>query len=386
VRRRSSLLVAVLAGCVGVALGIRPSKAGRYTLSVAGFSVASGFNQTAGRSSQTSGAPSNTLPARLSDQAFWKLITDVSEPDGTFRSDNLVSNEIRFQWVLPELMRTVRPGGVYLGVGPEQNFTYIAALRPKLAFILDVRRGNVDLHLMYKALFELAADRADFVSRLLSRKRPAGLTETSTAAEIFGAFAAEDPNEGFAAETLAAIRNNLVTVHHLPLTGADLERIQAIHHVFLLAGTKIQYSPYGSFGGTVQPTYGDLMAATDEAGQARSFLASEQAFIVVRDLERRNLIVPVVGNFAGPKTLHAIGGYVRRSGARVSMFYVSNVEEYLRQDGVWQTFCGNLASLPIDETSALVRAVRLDPLNPAVEGFATRVSLMATDVRDCTRQ
>jgi hypothetical protein len=66
----------------------------------------------------------------------------------------------------PELTRRVAPGGVYLGVGPEQNFTYIAAMRPRVAFILDLRRGNADLHLMYKALFELAADRADFVSRL----------------------------------------------------------------------------------------------------------------------------------------------------------------------------------------------------------------------------
>jgi hypothetical protein len=344
------------------ALGVRPAKAGRYRdVSVAGR-------------------------YRLSDQAFWKLVTDLSEPNGNFRSDNLVSNEIRFQWVLPELMRTVRPSGVYLGVGPEQNFTYIAALRPKVAFILDVRRGNVDLHLMYKALFELSADRADFVSRLLSRKRPAGLTTNSTAAEILAAFAAAEPNEGFAAETLAIIRNRLVTEHRFPLTGDDLARIESIHQVFLLAGTRIQYSPFGSFGGTVQPTYADLMAATDEAGQARSFLASEQAYAFVKDLQRRNLVVPVVGNFAGPKTLRAIANYVRRNGARVSAFYVSNVEEYLRQDGVWQAFCGNLASLPIDESSALIRAVRLDPLNPAVEGFATRLSRLATDVRECTRQ
>ena len=369
----AAVVLAVVAAAVSSAA--RPAEAGRYSST----SVASGF-------SQTSTAPVNTLPTRLSDQAFWKLVTDLSEPNGNFRSDNLVSNEIRYQWVLPELTRTVKPAGVYLGVGPEQNFTYIAALRPKLAFILDVRRGNVDLHLMYKALFELATDRADFVSRLLSRKRPAGLTVNSSAGEIFTAFAAVEPNEGFAAETLATIRNRLVTEHRLPLTGADLERIEMIHHVFLLAGTKIQYSPYGSFGGTVQPTFADLMGATDEAGQARSFLASEQAFALITDLEHRNLIVPVVGNFAGPKTLRAIGSYLRRNGAKVSTFYVSNVEEYLRQDGVWQAFCGNLASLPIDETSALVRAVRLDPLNPAVEGFATRSSRLAADVRECTRQ
>ncbi len=72
------------------------------------------------------------------------------------------------QRVVPDLTRTVKPGRVYMGVGPEQNFTYIAATRPAMAFIIDVRRGNLQLHLMYKALFELSTDRADFVSRLFS--------------------------------------------------------------------------------------------------------------------------------------------------------------------------------------------------------------------------
>ena len=72
--------------------------------------------------------------------------------------------------------KTARPARVYLGVGPEQNFTYIAALKPAMVFIVDVRRGNLQLHLMYKALFELSADRADFVARLFSKERPAGLT------------------------------------------------------------------------------------------------------------------------------------------------------------------------------------------------------------------
>ena len=99
------------------------------------------------------------LPTRLSDHEFWDLVTEFSEPNGTFRSDNLLSNEVRFQFVIPELVQIAKPGGVYLGVGPEQNFTYIAAIKPALAFIVDIRRGNLDLHLVYKALFELSSDR-----------------------------------------------------------------------------------------------------------------------------------------------------------------------------------------------------------------------------------
>lgn len=326
------------------------------------------------------------LPSRFGDEEYWKLLSDVSEQNGNFRSDNLVSNEIRFQDVIPALLRSTRPGGVYLGVGPEQNFTYIAALRPRLAFIVDLRRGNADLHLMYKALFELSADRAEFLSRLLSRRRPEGLSLASTAAELFSAFAAVEPNERYSNETLAAIRNQLVTEHRFPLTGDDLARIESIYKVFFLAGTKIQYSPFGSFGGTVQPTYAELMTATDAAGQTRSYLSSETAFRFVKDLERRNALIPVVGDFAGPKALRAIGRFAAQRSGAVSAFYVSNVEEYLRQDGVWLRFCANVASLPLASGSSFIRAVRATEPGSPSDGFVMRLDPIAPEVRGCRAQ
>src|SRR5262245_49156021 len=124
-------------------------------------------------------AHAQSIPAKLTDEEFWKLSAESSEPDGTFRSDNLLSNEIWFQYVLADLTKVSKPGRIYLGVGPEQNFTYIAATKPKMVFIIDIRRGNLDLQLMYKALFELSKDRAEFVSRLFSKKRPEGLTAQS---------------------------------------------------------------------------------------------------------------------------------------------------------------------------------------------------------------
>src|SRR6186713_999890 len=121
-----------------------------------------------------------TLPDRLTDQEFWRLSQDSSEPDGNFRSDNLVSNEIWLQYVIPDLLARSRQGSVYLGVGPEQNFTYIAALKPKMVFITDVRRGNLHMHLMYKALFELTNNRAEFIEMLFNKKKPASITSAST--------------------------------------------------------------------------------------------------------------------------------------------------------------------------------------------------------------
>src|SRR5437899_3977683 len=160
-----------------------------------------------------SGRTAPPVPAELTDQQFWRLSRDSSEEDGFFRSDNLLSNETSFQYVIPELLRTAKQGRVYMGVGPEQNFTYITALKPAMAVIIDIRHGNLDVHLMYKALFELSKDRSEFVSRLFSRKRAAGLTAKSTAREIFSAYLAAEGGKEIYDENLKAIVNHLKTKH-----------------------------------------------------------------------------------------------------------------------------------------------------------------------------
>ncbi len=99
---------------------------------------------------------------------------NLSEPGGTFISGNIISNEIEFQRVFPDVQKT-KPYGAYVGVGPEQNFTYITSFKPPMAFIVDIRRGNLLLHLAYKALIERSADRLDFLSGLFARKRPSGV-------------------------------------------------------------------------------------------------------------------------------------------------------------------------------------------------------------------
>ncbi len=327
----------------------------------------------------------DTLPARLSDAEFWQLISDISEPNGNFRSDNLLSNEIYFQQALPRLTQLTKPGRVYLGVGPEQNFTYAVALKPAMAFIVDIRRGNLDLHLMYKALFEISTDRADFVSRLFSRPRPAGLGASSSAREIFAALAAVRATESFYTQNLSDIRNLLVTRHKLAVSDGDLVGIEFVYRAFYTLGPGVRYSPIGLAGGTTQPTYAELMAATDEAGTARGFLASEAAFAFVKDLESRNLIVPVVGDFAGPKAIRAIGQYLKTRGALVSAFYLSNVEEYLVPDMVWREFCANVATLPLDNASTFIRSVRIDEPGMPGLGFKSVLKGMAETVRNCNR-
>ena len=326
------------------------------------------------------------LPDHLSDQEFWGLTHQLSEPDGTFRSDNLLSNEVWLQYVIPDLLALNRPGRVYMGVGPEQNFTYIAALKPAMAFIVDVRHGNLDLQLMYKALFEMSADRVDFVSRLFSRKRPAGLTKAASAVEIFDAYAREQPDDALFAQTLQAIVDRLQKTHGFTLDPQDVPGIKFVMGYFHDYGPELTYWVSGGFGGRGggfrnAPSYADLMVATDADGNMRSYLANEENFGVMKTLETKNLIVPVVGNFAGPKAIRAVGTWIRQHNGIVSAFYLSNVEQYLNMDGIWSDFCSNAATLPIDDGSQFIRAYR----GPGFGGWSLSqgISPMAADLKSC---
>jgi hypothetical protein len=325
----------------------------------------------------------DTLPAQLSDEEFWKLSVEFSEPDGNFRSDNLLSNESYFQYVIPQLNELVKAGSVYMGVGPEQNFTYIAALRPKMVFIVDIRRGNLDLQLMYKALFEMSKNRAEFAARLFSRKLPEGIGANSSVQDIFDALAKASSTDEIYNENFKAIQDHLTKNHSFPLSANDIEGIEWVYSNFRRFGAYINYgsSGRGGFGNGV--TYADLMTATDAAGILRSYLANEENFNVLKSLETNNLIVPLVGNFAGPKAIRAVGKYLKEKEARVGAFYLSNVEQYLQQDGIWNDFCRNVAALPLDTSSTFIRSVRGGRFGLG-SGLNSDLGHMTAEVKACT--
>jgi len=308
----------------------------------------------------------DTLPSQISDDEFWKLSESASEPGGSFQSENFLSNETGFQMVLPVLTRIVKPGGVYMGVGPEQNFTYIAAIHPKIAFIVDIRRQNMLEHLIYKALFEMSDNRADFLSKLFSRKRPSGLNDKSTPDDMFIAYrTAPTDNDAFK-KNLQDIKDLLVKKHKFGLTNEDQINIEHVYTVFHDDGPEINYNS-GTLNGRGRggmPNYIDVMTATDPQGQQRSYLATEENYRFLRELEGRNMLIPLTGDFGGKKAIRAVGQYLKDHGATVSAFYLSNVENYLFQNqggpgnpnGGVASFYANVATLPLDSSSTFIRS------------------------------
>jgi hypothetical protein len=299
----------------------------------------------------------DTLPKQLSDRTFWKLVEDISEPGGFFRSDNFLSNETTYQEPIPELRKRSSPDGVYLGVGPDQNFTYITALRPRMAFVIDIRRQNMIEHLMYKALIEASNDRADFLSRLFSRPRPANLDKSSTAKQLLDAFMQTPSDEALFQKNLQEMLDRLVKRHGFPLTDDDRHSLEYVYRAFFSEGPDLRYSfPRQQFGARWFPNYAELMTQTDLSGLNHSYVSSEDSFRALRDFQRNNLLVPVVGDFGGEKAIRAVGSYLREHGATVNYFYTSNVEQYLFQSDAWEKYYTNVSTLPLNEHSTFIRA------------------------------
>lgn len=303
------------------------------------------------------------LPEALSDAEFWQLSTKFSESGGVFPSKNYVSNEVPYQTVIPTLRAKVASGGVYLGVGPDQNFTYITALRPGIAFIVDIRPENRLHHLLYKALIELSPDRATFLERLFSRPRALDDPVFDTLDEILAAARARAPSEAAYRRNFRDILAKLRLAHALPITPDDEQTLNDIYSAFFRHGPDITYAPLpvvseSWFGPqpTPFPSYADLVTQTDQDGTNWSYLASADNYQWLRGMHSRNLIVPVVGDFAGPHALRAVGDWVRAHGATITTLYTSNVEQYLFQNQVWRDYYANVSTLPLDETSTFIRS------------------------------
>ncbi len=300
---------------------------------------------------------SGTVARLQSPGTFAAQIADLSEPGGYFDTDNLISNERSYLRVLPDLARREIRGGAYIGVGPDQNFSYIAEIRPSVAFIVDVRRDNLLLHLLFKALFAQARTRVEYLALLFGRATPADMERWRTASVEQLARNLEQQPARQPVESLRGHLDATVKSFGVPLSAADLATIDRFHRRFIEAGLELRFQSSGRPPQMYYPTYRDLLLETDGEGHQRNYLASEESFRFVKDLEARDRVIPVVGNLAGPSAIAAVGRALAVRHEQVSAFYASNVEFYLERDGAYQRFTANLARLPRTRNSVIIRSI-----------------------------
>jgi hypothetical protein len=291
-------------------------------------------------------------------RTFASLVADLSEQDGYFDTDNLISNERSYLHVIPALRQAGLTGGAYIGVGPDQNFSYIAQLRPQLAFIVDVRRDNLLLHLLLKALFDLAGTRVEYLSLLFNRPVPdhPERWRSATIEKIIGHVDGLAENAAGA----AALRDRLdasIRKTGIPVSPEDLATITRFHRTFIKSGLSLKFESHGRRAQSYYPTYRELLLETDRQGNQASYLATEDAYQVVRRLQEQDRIVPVVGNLSGTRALPAVARYLVEQRLRVSAIYTSNVEFYLFRDDSFPRFVENVARMPFAERGVIIRSV-----------------------------
>jgi hypothetical protein len=289
---------------------------------------------------------------------FAGQVAALSEPGGYFDTDNLISNERSYLQIIPDLERGGVRGGAYIGVGPDQNFSYIAHIRPAIAFIVDIRRDNLLLHLLFKAIFAQARTRVEYLALLLGRPVPRELDGWRQAG--IARLVAYHDAAAIDRESVTALRRRLegaVTRFGVALSAEDLATIDRFHRRFIDAGLELRFQSTGRPPQSHYPTYRQLLLEIDSSGHHANFLASEDGFQFVKSLHARDRIIPVVGDLGGPKALAAVGRLLSDRREQLSAFYTSNVEYYLERSGTYPRFTNNLARIPRSPRAVVIRSI-----------------------------
>jgi hypothetical protein len=254
-------------------------------------------------------------PKLMPDEEVGPLIARLSEKPGDFPSENYVSNELSLMDVGDDLRAPALKGRAYVGVGPEQNYTYLGILEPKVAYVVDVRRNNLLEHMFFRGCFEKA----------------------TTPAELLAALFDDD-----VARTKAVM--DRLGVDH---SKEDDKVLARIHGAFAKHRLAIAYTMLSN--GRTYPTLGETLALRG------SFTESDEAYARVRKLVVENRVIPVVGDFGSKRALGAVGADMRERGVMLGVFYGSNVEQYLFDGRRHGTFLRSVEAMPRDAESRMVR-------------------------------
>ena len=359
------------------------------------------INQSPAAPASTVAAKPATKDAALTAAEFAQLVERVSEPNGYFDTDNLISNETSYLHVMGKLRKLNVSGGAYIGVGPDQNFSYMAQIRPRIAFIIDIRRDNQLQHLLFKSLFALSRNRVEYLCLLFGKAVPNDFAKWNIAQVVEYLDKTPADRKRFEA-TRALITAKLKTVG-LKLDDKDIATINRIHEEFFSAGLDLKFTSHHRSPRSYYPNYRDLMLEKDLTGKQANYLVNEDDFQFLKSLEDRNLVIPAVGNFAGDKAFLEVSKILKERGEKVSAFYTSNVEYYLMGDGTFDRYAENIKRLPMEKNGVLIRsyfgntfsyqlpqavpgyysAQLLQPLESFVKGnFQSYRDLIATDSLD----
>lgn len=115
------------------------------------------------------GVASHSLPRRLGRRQFARVLEELTD-EALPEVEHAASSSLAAgPWV-----QRCEKDQIYVGVGGEENLTYIAVLQPRFAFILTGDRKALLRQLLHKALIEQAATPHEYLRLLFCREIGAG--------------------------------------------------------------------------------------------------------------------------------------------------------------------------------------------------------------------
>ena len=309
-----------------------------------------------------SSSPGNPAPLEPADRSlsleqFAALSQKLSEPNGYFDTDNLISNETSYLHVMGKMRQMKVSGGAFIGVGPDQSFSYIAQVRPNIAFMVDVRRDNLLQHLLFKSLFESARNRVEFLCLFFGKPIPADLKSwDARGIQDIVAYVDKTAKDTKLFDATHTALSAKIKSYGIKISDTEFATIKRMHTEFFTSGMDLKFTTHGRGSRYYYPNYRDLTLEKDLTGKQCNYLASEDDFRVIKSLQERNLVIPVTGNLAGDHALKSIAAYLNERGEKVSAFYTSNVEFYLSRGDDFDQFAKSVKLLPREANSVIIRS------------------------------
>ncbi|MBK9707872.1 MAG: hypothetical protein IPO77_12930 [Acidobacteria bacterium] len=222
------------------------------------------------------------------------------------------------------------------------------------------------------------------MSRPLPKEKPPG--PDAPLNDLLTLFAKVPADEQAYKSNLEDIKKAIQEEFKFKLSENDQKSLEYVYNSFREDGLDISYRmDGGSWGYNYFPTLQEILAGTDLNGNQGNFLASREDYDFLREFNRRNLLIPIVGDFGGNKALVAIGDYLRSHGLTVTAYYTSNVEQYLFGSDSFNAWANNVKRLPVNDKSLFIRAIAGRVPHPArMPGhrLATLLQQMTVFIKD----
>lgn len=232
-------------------------------------------------------------------QAF-QAIKDDRPPKAIVRNIHyIISNENR-HFLFKDAVQD--RGGVYMGVGTDQNYLMAGWSRPEVLVLMDFDQVVVDVHRVYRLLFLKAADAQSFMDLWGQAAEP----------EVKAMIDAAYPDAAQRGQVRMAYRIARSAVHN------RLRRVRWLYKRL----------------------------------QIPMFLTDEAQYTYLRDMFRNNRVYMARGDLTADVTVKGIAAAARAAGVPVRVVYLSNAERYF---GYNREFKDSVLGLPMDGEAQVLR-------------------------------